>query len=343
LVEALLPEAVNDLKANRERAPETRRFLAVLAARTHQLDAAEQLYRKCLDRVEKTPNAEAEIYGGLLEVLWEGRKLDEIVRVCRQGVKTAQATNLVLFHVNLAQALIQQGQNDEALTAAAAAVQLADDKNRLRLRRIRVDILRQAGQHAAAIDECRVLLKEHTQPGEVRDIRYSLSNTYTAAREYAKAEEQLRRILEADPNDVTVNNDLGYVLADQGRNLDEAEKLIRKAIALDLEDKKRGKLGADDEPDQANAAYLDSLGWVLFRRGQLDEARQWLEKAAKASEGKDDPVIWDHLGDVYFKLDQPARAQATWKKALDLYEVEKRRKADDHYQELKNKLKLLQP
>ena len=87
---------------------------------------------------------------------------------------------------------------------------------------------------------------------------------------------------------------------------------------------------------------MDSLGWVLFRRGKFDEARKELERAAALPGGDDDPVVWDHLGDVYFRLDQPGRARAAWHKAITLYEVEKRRTMDYRYKEIKHKLKLLE-
>jgi hypothetical protein len=54
-----------------------------------------------------------------------------------------------------------------------------------------------------------------------------------------------------------------------------------------------------------------------------------------------DPVIWDHLGDVYFRLDLVAKARESWDKAVELYEKEKRRRQDDQYKELKHKLELL--
>src|SRR5207247_2587567 len=90
-----------------------------------------------------------------------------------------------------------------------------------------------------------------------------------------------------------------------------------------------------------NAAYLDSLGWVLFRRGHFEEARKWLEKAAALPGGGDDPVVWDHLGDVCFRLEAGEQARSHWLKAKTLYEIEKRRPADEHYKELKYKLERL--
>lgn len=338
LVKAVLKEAERDLLNQKPRFRNTLRLLGILAARTKQVAVAEQLYRACLPTI--TPQTESEIYSGLLEVLMEQRKYKEVVELCRQGQRNAQATNLVLFHVKMAPALLSLGKADDAIATMDEAVKLAEEPNRLGICRMRVEILREAQQYDRAIKECEELLKTFDRPGQVRDIRHSLSNVYSTRHEYAKAEEQLRLILEADANDATANNDLGYIMADQGKNLEESEKLIRKAIDLDLAEKKRGKAVSSDG-EEANAAYIDSLGWVLFRLGKLDDARTQLEKASKLMAGEDDPVVWDHLGDVYFRLDQVKQARSAWEKASKLYETEKRRKPDERYQEIKQKLQTL--
>ena len=115
---------------------------------------------------------------------------------------------------------------------------------------------------------------------------------------------------------------------------------FRKALELDHQQKTTGGLvSADGEQD--NAAYVDSLGWVLFRRGKLTEARQQLEKASSLQNGSDDPVVWDHLGDVYSRLNEPAKAQSAWKKAVGLYEdTAHRRPKEDRYQEIQQKLQI---
>jgi tetratricopeptide (TPR) repeat protein len=95
-----------------------------------------------------------------------------------------------------------------------------------------------------------------------------------------------------------VNNDLGYLYADQGKNLEKAEAMIRKAV--------------QEEPDRS--AYLDSLGWVLFKRGRFKEAVDPLEKAVQHLDGGD-ATIYEHLGDVYFQLQEMAKARAAWEEA----------------------------
>src|SRR5262249_35957065 len=155
LVKAVLKEAERDLLNQKPRYRNTLRFLGILAARTKQVGVAEKLYRACLPTI--TPQTEAEIYSGLLEVLMEQRKFKEVVDLCRQGQKNAQATNLVLFHVKMAPALLNLGKADEAVATMDEAVKLADEPNRLGISRMRVEILREAGQFDRAIKECEEL------------------------------------------------------------------------------------------------------------------------------------------------------------------------------------------
>lgn len=340
LSRALLLAAQRLQRLGRELHPQMRYFLAVLAARAHQLGEAEDFYRACLNATLGNPQREAAVYSGLIRVLWTARKYEGVVDICRKGLRQAQATNHLLFRQYLSRALVILGRVDEALAEADKAVETANDETRLDMRLNRISVLTQAERHPQALAEALALAKEFSQPEQVHAIRDSLHNVYTAMRDFAKAEEQLRLILQADPNDATASNNLGYLWADQGKNLEEAERLIRKALDLDREQKKLGSAVTMDG-DAENAAFVDSMGWVLFRRGRLEEARTWLEKATELARGEDDPTVWDHLGDVYFQLHKMGEARAAWQKSMVLYEAEKRRKTDEHYKELKHKLELL--
>lgn len=119
---------------------------------------------------------------------------------------------------------------------------------------------------------------------------------------HAKAAELLKRSIEVDPeNSARACNYLGYMWADRNENLDEAEALIRRAVAM--------------EPD--NGAYADSLGWVLYRKGKYAEAlRELLHAAALLKE--DDAVVFEHIGDAHDKLGQTAEAVLYWQKALQM-------------------------
>ena len=340
LIKALLPATHQAMRGGRELHSQMRYFLAVLAARAHQLDDAEYFYRECLKGIRRDPQREVAAYAGLIRVLWTARKYETVVEVCRNGLARAQATNHLLFRQYLSRALVLLGKINEAIAEADKAVEIADDETRLEMRLNRISVFTQAERYDQAIAQAQAMLGEFKQPEQIRAIRDSLHNVYAAKRDFVKAEEQLHLILQADPNDATANNNLGYLWADQGKNLDEAERLIRKAVELDREQKRIG-VAVTIEGDGDNAAFVDSLGWVLFRKGRLEEARTWLEKATELARGEDDPTVWDHLGDVYFRLRKIALARVAWQKSLLLYEAEKHRLADEHYKELKHKLELL--
>jgi tetratricopeptide (TPR) repeat protein len=348
LVRALLPAAQQAVgRAGRDQPsavpslhPQTLFFLAVLARRTHQLAEAEQFYRSCL-KADSAGLQQQVIYSGLIDVLWQAHKYDALIEVCQQGLRQTPATDHLLFYNQLSRALLMQGKIEEGLTAADKAVTIAPEDDRFWALRNRVWVLYRAERYPKALTEAQAILKEFSQPGQVHEIRLLLSTVFSAMREFTKAEEQIQLVLKDDPNDATANNNLGYQWADQGKNLEEAERLIRKAIDLDQQQRKTQAVQSVDDEGE-NAAYLDSLGWVLFRRGRLDDARRWLEKAAALAGGEDDPTVWDHLGDLYMRLDDHGRARNAWQKAMELFHLEHRRTDDEHYREIKHKLQLLE-
>jgi tetratricopeptide (TPR) repeat protein len=119
---------------------------------------------------------------------------------------------------------------------------------------------------------------------------------------YDKAAELLRKSIALDPaNSAETYNYLGYMWADHNMNLDEAEAMVKRAL--------------ESEPN--NASYLDSLGWVEFRKGKFDQAVSDLIRAAKTAE-REDPVIFEHIGDAYLKLNRTPEALEAWQKALSL-------------------------
>ena len=132
-------------------------------------------------------------------------------------------------------------------------------------------------------------------------------------------------MLEKYPDDSGINNDLGYLYADQGKNLEQAERMVRKAL----------------EDDSTNSAFLDSLGWVLFKRGKTDESIKYLEQAAVNYPIPDgDPTILDHLGEVYFLKKDYGKARDAWKRA----EASSLRQEppDKRLPEIRKKFKLLE-
>src|SRR5262249_38087093 len=253
---------------------------------------------------------------------------------CREGLQSARWPPPVFFHFHLSLALAELGETDAALTAADKAILQAGDLARLDARVRKVWVLHTLGRDEDAVALGKKLLDEFDDPADRIRIRYALAGAYYGAKKYAEWEAELRAILDFDPDHAAACNDLGYHLADQGRNLDEAERLLRHAITIDRAERKRA---GDPEPE--SSAYLDSLGWVLFRKGKLADARELIERAAAMPDGAASGEIWDHLGDVCFRLGDKPAAKDAWDKALTAYATDARAKRDGRPDEVKRKLK----
>jgi tetratricopeptide (TPR) repeat protein len=162
-------------------------------------------------------------------------------------------------------------------------------------------------------------LNEKMKKALVERCRYVLSGVLTDLNQIEKAAGELQTLLKANPENSTYNNDLGYIWADHDMNLDESEKLIRKALDLDKADREKLKEAGvlDPEDDRANPAYLDSLGWVLFKKKQFADAKKYLLEASKTPDGQHVEIL-GHLGDVHIALGEKSEAISIWKKALEV-------------------------
>ncbi|HYO98679.1 MAG TPA: tetratricopeptide repeat protein [Pyrinomonadaceae bacterium] len=160
----------------------------------------------------------------------------------------------------------------------------------------------QAGRGKDAVEAARKALAL-VPPGNSQLLTQSLimlSSAQERAGDTKGAEESLRRILSKSPNDATALNNLGYFLAERGERLPEALDMIKRAVK--------------SEPTNPN--YLDSLGWVYFKLGQLDEAERHLNDAARRNTRSS--TVQEHLGDLYQKRGKPEEARAFWRKAIGL-------------------------
>jgi tetratricopeptide (TPR) repeat protein len=335
-VEAVLRAAGDDLRAGNKRAHGTYHFLGSLAARHRRLDLAVLQFQQAVLGAPESLHVEA--YGAYVRALWLAGRPAEVEGVCRRALAN-RAVNVapVFFHFHLALALAEQGKEREALAAAEKAVDQAPADSRLAVRLRKHLVLRVLGRWDDAIEYGNKLLEEFDAPEDRPQVRHAQAAAYWGAKRHAEAEKLLRAMLDDDPDSALACNDLGYHLADLGRDLDEAERLVRHALAVDrVERRKAGS--ADPE----SAAYTDSLGWLLFRRGKLAEARAELEKASRLAEGAHDPTVWDHLGDVLFRLGEKVKAKAAWEQAKKLYDADgrlsSRGRRDERLEEVKRKL-----
>lgn len=154
-------------------------------------------------------------------------------------------------------------------------------------------------------DASRVLDAARAAAADDPDVLYVLSGLYTRIGQKETSEQVLAEILKLEPTHAGACNDLGYSWAEQGKNLPQAEALIRQAI--------------DSEPH--NSSFLDSMGWVLYKRGRYAEARGFLDRAIgpphSPAESEADPVVLDHRGDVLYRLGDRAAAGNDWGRAME--------------------------
>ena len=206
------------------------------------------------------------------------------------------------FHFYLASALEMDGQTDEALSEAHKAIRSDGDSPRFQGRvgwvLFHADRLDEAYQAYGELIERFDSRYDSPEIREMlRETRLVLSNICVLREELPEAVDWLQQVLDEFPADIAALNDLGYLWADEGEHLERAHRMVRQAVQR--------------APD--NAAYRDSLGWVLYRMGRLEEAVEELQKAADA---EPDPVILDHLGDAYLALPKPDEARQAWQRAV---------------------------
>ncbi len=183
----------------------------------------------------------------------------------------------------------KQGRLTEAMRELDG-IAVQDEREGVVVELTRAQVLREAGELNDAVQSLEQALMEYPDSTE---IRYDLALLYERQNRIAELEYQLRQIIEVDPEAAHAYNALGYTLADRSIRLDEARQLIEQALALQPQD----------------PAILDSMGWVMYRQGDLAGALLYLEQAW---ERLPDAEIGTHLGEVLWVNGQADRALAIW-------------------------------
>jgi len=156
-------------------------------------------------------------------------------------------------------------------------------------------------QRAKKFDLAQNVLNTATQRfSDDEQVYFMQGSLYEKQKKFNEAEKAFRKALELQKDDPAVLNYLGYMLADRGVRLDEAESLVEKAV----------------KTDPTNGAYLDSLGWVYFKQNKFDRAEEYLKKAVIFVNS--DSSIHDHMGDLYYKTKRYEDARNEWNKAIQL-------------------------
>jgi tetratricopeptide (TPR) repeat protein len=315
-VNVVIARLINEAPGAAPRHPFLYQTVGASAHQFDRLDEAVILLERAHTGSRERNDLRPAIARALADCYREKRAWARLSKFVQEQLDQAPTPNEILVYRLLgATALSQLDQPDAALAMLAPATAAANYETRNRFDCTRVEILKRAGRLDDARTECEALLKKALLNAEIYAIRLIYAQVLQNRNEHAAAEEQLRAALELAPNDPLILNNLGYFLAERGEKLEEAEQLIRQALA---EDRKQGVERQAVGLPVENGHYLDSLGWVLYRRGKWKEAHELLKRAVQmyAEQGE----LWEHLGDVQKELKLTTEARQSYDKALELYE-----------------------
>ncbi|HQU27574.1 MAG TPA: tetratricopeptide repeat protein, partial [Nitrospirales bacterium] len=132
------------------------------------------------------------------------------------------------------------------------------------------------------------------------ELHFNLGTVLDKLNQFDEAVREMQQTLELDPEHADALNYLGYSYADRGIKFEEALDLTRRAVAL--------------KPH--NGYYVDSLAWALYKLGRVDEALEAIQRAASLV--SDDPVIYEHLGEIFLSREERDKARDAWLHSLQL-------------------------
>jgi tetratricopeptide (TPR) repeat protein len=194
-----------------------------------------------------------------------------------------------------ANALAKQGKLDEA-RAYLKRVEAGNDGEQVQLIVAEAQLLREANRPRDAYDMLgQALQKDPDQP----ELLYDFALTAEKLERFDVLESNLRKLIQVRPDHAHAYNALGYSFAERNLRLPEAKKLIERALELAPED----------------YYIVDSLGWVLYRQGDLKGAAAQLRRAYGA---RPDAEIGAHLGEVLWVMGERTEADRVWKESLDV-------------------------
>lgn len=156
------------------------------------------------------------------------------------------------------------------------------------------------GKAANAINRA-IDLQPENNVGLLAEMYSTLGDLYYLDKQYTQSDSSYSKAIALQPNDATMLNNYSYYLSERGIRLDEAEKMSKRSLEL-----------RPEEP-----TYLDTYGWILYKKGRYEEAKKYIEKAINDSKGNADATLYEHIGDIYYKLKDTDKAIEQWKKAKE--------------------------
>jgi tetratricopeptide (TPR) repeat protein len=290
VMEKRLPEARKQFEAVASASPKNPDVLYAVGLLAYQLKdyvAAEEYMKRVLGLGYRDPEGVRYVLGQIAEE----QKLWPRAIEWYQSIETGD--HVMPARMRTANAFAKQGKLDEA---RAFLKRVADEnpEDAVQLTVAEAQLLRDAQRHTDAFSLLSEALdKQPEQP----DLLYDLALTAEKLERYDLLETHLRKLIQIKPDHAHAYNALGYSFADRNTNLPEARKLIEKALEIAPEDH----------------FIIDSMGWVLYREGDLKGAARELRRAYS---GRPDAEIGAHLGEVLWMLGERDEARRIWDEAL---------------------------
>jgi tetratricopeptide (TPR) repeat protein len=312
--------------------------LGKLAQNLKDYKSAKVFYTFCEENANKLDSEPkvAQALESLIDLAWEQKDFDQVIErgsKIRDGEAEAREMQVLrMFAIErMIQATARKGETDNALAEI--------DRNYRKgwySMQLKGYVLREGNRYDDAVEAYEEVMKtvddeeslsEEQKTRFKRNTKYMLTGLHVDNKKVEKAADLLKALMKEDPDNPTYPNDLGFIWCDNDMNMEESEQLIRKAIELD--DKQRKKLLDEKKIDEETAkkrtaAYLDSLGWVLYKNKKYTEAKEHLLEASKDEEEAQHIEIWDHLADCMVALGDTKGAIEIWTKSLKFEDVSKR-------------------
>ncbi len=295
----VLSDAITGVKSQSNVLPSRRRSLSILYQQLGMLYRDVQNYQAAIYTFQELAHlGDEEDHRARLLIMDTYQKAKDLPKALQAG-RDAMAKYPNDTAIKSSQALLlgENEQTDEAVKLLQTDLKgtPADRDTYLNISQV----YERGRRYADAEEAARKAESFAAEPHDNEIAWLLLGAVYERQKQFDKAETEFKKVLDVNPKNAQVLNYYGYMLADRGIRLDEAQDLIQRAV--------------DQEPQ--NGAYLDSLGWVYYKQNKLDEAESMLRKAVEHE--PHDPTIRLHLGDVYAKQGHTDQAAVEWEKSLN--------------------------
>lgn len=268
--------------------PEIHVTVGLLCVQLEDLSSAQNHFKQALELQYKEPD---QVYFYLAQLADEAQQYEE----AQQWFDTISSDNRFYFDGQIKAAIMQAklGKLDAARNRLQGIPNMTPEQQVTALQ-TEANILAHAGKQKEAFE---LLGNAINNLPNSYELVYDYAMMAERVKRFDIMEQELRKLMLMKPDFAQAYNALGYTLADRNERLDEAKQLIEKALSLTPDDH----------------YILDSMGWVHYRQGHLNEALDYLQRAYDA---QSDPEIAAHLGEVLWQKGQHEEAINTWEKAL---------------------------